>query len=58
MAKKKNSLSAATPTDQMDLFALMSGLLMVVDELENVSNASRFHHLLSIVCDGLRYKNT
>lgn len=40
----------------MDLFALMSGLLMIVDELEDVSDTSRFHHLLSIVFDGLRYK--
>ncbi len=39
-----------------DLFALMSGLLMIVDELEDVSDTSRFHHLLSIVFDGLRYK--
>lgn len=40
----------------MDLFALMSGLLMIVDKLEDVSDTSRFHHLLSIVFDGLRYK--
>lgn len=44
--------------DIMDLFALMSGLLMIVDELEDVSDTSRFHHLLAIVFDGLRYKNT
>jgi hypothetical protein len=44
--------------DIMDLFALMSGLLMVVDEPEDVSNKSRFNQLLSVVCDGLRYKNT
>lgn len=42
----------------MDLFALMSGLLMVVDELENVSDTNRFQHLLAIIFDGLRYKNT
>jgi AcrR family transcriptional regulator len=42
----------------MDLIALMSGLLMVVDEPEDVSNKSKFNQLLSIVCDGLRYKNT
>lgn len=44
--------------DIMDLFSLMSGLLMVIDEPEGISGESRFNHLLSIVCDGLRYKNT
>ena len=44
--------------DIMDLFALMSGLLMVVDEHEDIPNRSRYNQLLSIVCDGLRYKNT
>jgi AcrR family transcriptional regulator len=44
--------------DVIDLFVLMSGLLMVEDEPEDVSNISRFNHILSIVCDGLRYKNT
>jgi AcrR family transcriptional regulator len=44
--------------DIMDLIALMSGLLMVVDEPEDVPNKSRFNQLLSIVCDGLHYKNT
>jgi AcrR family transcriptional regulator len=43
--------------DIMDLMALMSGLLMVVDEPEDVSNKSRFNQRLSIVCDGLRYRN-
>lgn len=42
----------------MDLFVFMSGLLMVADEPEDVSNRSRFNQCLSIVCDGLRYKNT
>lgn len=44
--------------DFMDLFGLMSGLLMVVDESEDIYNKSRFNQLLSIVCDGLRYKST
>ena len=44
--------------DIMDLIALMSGLLMVADEPEDVSNKSRFNQLMSVVCDGLRYKNT
>jgi AcrR family transcriptional regulator len=44
--------------DVMDLFALMSGLLMVADEPDDVSNKSRFNQLMSVVCDGLRYKNT
>ncbi len=44
--------------DILDLFALMSGLLMVVDEPEDVANKSRFNHLLSIVRDGLRYNNS
>ena len=43
--------------DIMDLIALMSGLLMVVDEPEGIPNRSRFNQLLSIVCDGLRYKD-
>jgi len=44
--------------DIMDLFVLMSGLLMVVDEHEGVSNRNKFNQLLSIVCDGLCYKET
>ncbi|SHI09864.1 transcriptional regulator, TetR family [Sporobacter termitidis DSM 10068] len=40
----------------MDLIALMSGLLMAIDEHEGVPNRNRFNQLLSIVCDGLRYK--
>ncbi len=44
--------------DIIDLFALMSGLLMAIDELEEFSNQSRFNQLLSIVIDGLHYKNT
>ncbi len=44
--------------DIMDLFVFMSGLLIVADETEDVFNKSRFDQLLSIVCDGLRYKNT
>jgi AcrR family transcriptional regulator len=42
----------------MDLFFLMAGLLMVVDEPEDVFNKSKFYQLLSIICDGLRYKCT
>jgi AcrR family transcriptional regulator len=42
----------------IDLIALMSGLLMAIDEHEGVPNRSRFNHLLSVVCDGLRCKNT
>ncbi len=42
----------------MDLFILMSGLLMVVDEHEDIPNRSSFNLLLSIVCDGLRCKST
>jgi len=44
--------------DIIDLFVLMSGLLVVVDEPEDVFNRGRFNQLRSIVCDGLRYKNT
>lgn len=44
--------------DIMDLFVLMSGLLMAVDGTESVSDKSKFNQLLSIICDGLRYKNT
>ena len=45
--------------DIMDLFSLMSGLLMVIDDKpEDVSNRSRFNQLLSVICDGLCYKNT
>lgn len=44
--------------DIIDLFVLMSGLLMVVDEPDDISSKSRFNKLLSVVCDGLRYKNT
>ena len=44
--------------DIIDLFVLMSGLLVVVDEPEDVFNRGRFNLLRSIVCDGLRYKNT
>lgn len=44
--------------DIMDLFSLMSGLLMVIDdEAEDASNRSRFNQLLSVVCDGLRSEN-
>lgn len=43
--------------DIVDLFVFMSGILTVADEPEDVSNESRFYHLLSVVCDGLRYKN-
>ena len=42
--------------DIMDLFVFISGLLMVVDEAEDVSDRNRFNKLLSIACDGLRYK--
>ncbi|WP_099469325.1 TetR/AcrR family transcriptional regulator [Konateibacter massiliensis] len=41
--------------DIMDLFSLMSGLLMVIDDSEGVSNRNKFNKLLSIICDGLRY---
>ena len=42
--------------DIMDLFVFMTGILMVVDETEDVSNRSRFNKILSIACDGFRYK--
>lgn len=42
--------------DIMDLFGLMSGLLMAADESEDVFNKSRFNQSLAIICDGLRYK--
>lgn len=42
----------------VDLFVFMSGLLTVADEPEDVSNENRFHHLLNVVFDGLRYRNT
>lgn len=42
--------------DILDLLVFMSGLIAVADEPEDVSNRSRFDHLLSIVFDGLRYK--
>ncbi|MFT8414309.1 MAG: TetR/AcrR family transcriptional regulator [Oenococcus oeni] len=42
----------------VDLFVFMSGLLSIADEPGDIANESRFQHLLSVVCDGLRYKNT
>lgn len=42
--------------DIMDLITLMSGILMVAEEPEDVSSKNRFNQLLSIVCDGLRCK--
>jgi AcrR family transcriptional regulator len=42
----------------MDLIALMSGILMAVDEHEGVPDRDRFNRLLSIACNGLRCKNT
>lgn len=40
----------------LDLFILMSGLLATADEPDDASNLDRFHRLLSVVFDGLRYK--
>jgi Transcriptional regulator len=42
--------------DIIDLFGLMSGFLMVADEPEDISDKGRFNQMLSIICDGLRYK--
>lgn len=58
LSRAQQAKAVREDIDIMDLFALMSGLLVVVDEPEDFSNKSRFNLLLSVVCDGLRYKNT
>lgn len=39
-----------------DLITLMSGLLLAVEQRKDASDSSRFNRLLSVVRDGLRYK--
>ncbi len=56
LTRAQQAKAVREDVDIIDLIALMSGLLMVVDEPEGVTNRSRFNQLLSIVCDGLRYK--
>lgn len=58
LSRAQQAKSVREDIDIMDLFSLMSGLLMAIEEPDSVSNGSSFNHLLSIVCDGLRYKNT
>ena len=57
LTRAQQSKAVREDIDIMDLFVLMSGLLMVVDEPEDVSNKSRFTQLMSVVCDGLRWSN-
>lgn len=58
LARAQQAKAVRDDIDIMDLFVFMSGLLTVADEPDDVSNKSRFNHMLSIVLDGLRYKNT
>ena len=58
LSRAQQAKTVREDIDIIDLFVLMSGLLVVVDEPEDVFNRGRFNLLRSIVCDGLRYKNT
>ncbi|KLU64462.1 nucleoid occlusion factor SlmA [Desulfosporosinus acididurans] len=58
LTRAQDAKAVREDIEAIDLIALMSGLLMVVDEYEDTPDRSRFNQLLSIVCDGLHYNKT
>lgn len=54
LARAQQAGAVREDVDATDLFALMSGLLMVTDELEGTTDAGRARRLAAVLLDGLR----